>query len=68
MGLITFGKFVFVHELGFDDCPKSFAFSGVKDYTTPQLQQQLNIFQKVNNQNQNLIYNKFLVSLQDCEF
>lgn len=34
VGLITFGKFVFVHELGFSDCPKSYAFNGQKEYTT----------------------------------
>lgn len=37
VGLITFGKFVFVHELGFQECPKSYAFSGTKEYTTQQI-------------------------------
>jgi protein transport protein SEC23 len=32
VGLITFGTHVMVHELGFTDCPKSYAFRGTKEY------------------------------------
>jgi len=32
VGLITFGKFAFVHELGFTECPKSYAFKAQKEY------------------------------------
>ena len=34
VGLITFGTHTMVHELGFTDCPKSYAFRGSKEYTT----------------------------------
>ena len=34
LGLITFGKYVFVHELGFEECPKCYAFKGSKEYTS----------------------------------
>ena len=33
VGLITFGKFAFIHELAFTECPKSYAFRA-KEYTT----------------------------------
>ncbi|CAN0544065.1 unnamed protein product, partial [Ectocarpus sp. 12 AP-2014] len=35
VGLITFGTNVMVHELGFADCPKSYAFRGAKEYAAP---------------------------------
>ena len=31
IGLITYGKMVSVHELGFQDCPKSYVFRGDKE-------------------------------------
>jgi len=31
IGLITYGKMVQVHELGFADCPKSYVFRGDKE-------------------------------------
>ena len=33
IGLITYGKMAFVHELGFQHCPKAFAFKGDKQLT-----------------------------------
>lgn len=33
IGLITYGKMVQVHELGFTDCPKCFVFRGDKEMT-----------------------------------
>lgn len=41
VGLITFGAQVQVHELGFQECPKSFVFRGAKEYTSVQIQDQL---------------------------
>lgn len=35
IGLITYGKMVHVHELGFTDCPKCFVFRGDKEMTGP---------------------------------
>eukprot|EP01084_Bolivina_argentea_P086638 156588_1 len=43
IGLITFGTYVNVHELGFNDCPKSFVFKGDKEYPTTEVQRLLNI-------------------------
>jgi len=33
IGLITYGKMVYVHELGFADCPKCYVFRGDKEMT-----------------------------------
>ena len=33
IGLITYGKMAFVHELGFADCPRSYVFRGDKEMT-----------------------------------
>jgi len=43
IGLITYGKMVQVHELGFSECPKCFVFRGDKEMTAPQVQQQLGL-------------------------
>lgn len=37
VGLITFGKNVQVHELAFDDCPKSYVFRGDKELSQQQV-------------------------------
>jgi protein transport protein SEC23 len=34
VGLITYGKNVHIHELAFEECPKSFVLRGDKDVTT----------------------------------
>jgi protein transport protein SEC23 len=31
IGLITYGKMAYVHELGFAECPKCFVFRGDKE-------------------------------------
>ena len=43
VGLITFGNMVHVHELGLDDCSKSFVFRGSKEYTPKQIQDMLGL-------------------------
>lgn len=37
VGLITFGKNVHIHELAFDECPKSYVFRGDKEVETAQI-------------------------------
>ncbi|KAF3795134.1 transport protein [Nymphaea thermarum] len=44
VGLITFGTFVQVHELGFATMPKSFVFRGGKEVTKDQILEQMNFF------------------------
>ena len=49
VGLITFGTFVQVHELGFSGgsgIPKSYIFKGSKEFTRDQVMEQLNFFAK----------------------
>lgn len=43
IGLITYGKMVYVHELGFAECPKCYVFRGdtEKELTSKQVQEQL---------------------------
>lgn len=43
VGLITFGTHVHVYELGFTECSKCFVFRGSKEYSTPQIVDQLGI-------------------------
>eukprot|EP01116_Phalansterium_solitarium_P022744 TRINITY_DN7629_c0_g2_i1.p1 TRINITY_DN7629_c0_g2~~TRINITY_DN7629_c0_g2_i1.p1 ORF type:complete len:479 (-),score=121.89 TRINITY_DN7629_c0_g2_i1:987-2423(-) len=68
VGLITFGKTVQVYELAFEECPKSYVFSGTKDVTSKQLQDQLKLGAARNPQNPNTPGNRFLMPLQDVEF
>jgi protein transport protein SEC23 len=37
VGLVTFGKNVHVHELSFDECPKSYVFRGDKELSAQQI-------------------------------
>lgn len=46
VGLITFGTFVHVHELGFGGIPKSYVFKGSKEISKDQVMEQLNFFAK----------------------
>ncbi|KAL5549631.1 hypothetical protein UlMin_004862 [Ulmus minor] len=46
VGLITFGTFVHVHELGFGQIPKTYVFKGSKDVSKDQLLDHLNFFDK----------------------
>ena len=37
IGLITYGKMAFVHELGFADCPRSYVFRGDKEMSPKEI-------------------------------
>lgn len=43
VGLITFGTMAQVHELGYQECPKSYVFRGSKEYSPTQIQDMLNV-------------------------
>lgn len=43
IGLITFGRDVFIHELQFDECPKAHIFRGNKQVTTQRIIQGLGL-------------------------
>ncbi|KAL9269709.1 transport protein SEC23 C-like protein [Drosera capensis] len=44
VGVITFGSYVQVHELGFEAIPKSYVFKGSKEYSKDQVMEQLGFF------------------------
>lgn len=46
VGFITFGTYVHVHELGFNQIPKTYVFKGSKDISKDQLLEHLNFFGK----------------------
>ncbi|XP_061997702.1 protein transport protein SEC23 C [Rosa rugosa] len=46
VGLITFGSFVHVHELGFSTIPKTYVFKGSKEVSKDQLLEQMSFFLK----------------------
>ena len=43
IGLVTFNRYVFVHELSFTECPKSYALRGDKEYQPGQILENLGI-------------------------
>lgn len=78
VGLITFGTMAQVHELGYNECPKSYVFRGTKEYTSKQIQEMLglsaqNVRPQMQRPNQpgapqNLGASRFLLPVQQCEF
>jgi len=70
VGLITYGNMCYVHELGFADLPKSYAFRGTKDLTTQQVAYQLGL--AVRNDPRGAMggagMRRFLLSVQECEY
>ena len=83
VGLVTFGTHVHVHELGFENCPKSYVFRGNKEFTTQQIRDQLTLgggaLRQVNgrhpaqpgapaNAAAAMPTSRFLVPLSECEF
>jgi protein transport protein SEC23 len=45
VGLITFGTMANVHEIGFQECPKSYVFRGNKEYNPKQIGEMLGLTQ-----------------------
>jgi protein transport protein SEC23 len=43
IGLITFGRMAYVHELGFPECPKCFVFRGDREMNSQQIQESLGL-------------------------
>ncbi|RZC69537.1 hypothetical protein C5167_032664 [Papaver somniferum] len=79
VGLITFGSYVYVHELGFGQIPKSYVFRGSKDYTKEQILEQMNFFAKKPKPTTGVIAGardglsaesiaRFLLPASECEF
>ncbi|RZC19844.1 Protein transport protein SEC23 isoform B [Glycine soja] len=79
VGLITFGTFVHVHELGFGAVPKTYVFKGSKDLTKDQLLEQMSFFAKKPRPAVGVVagardglspesISRFLVPASECEF
>ncbi|KAH7655445.1 protein transport protein SEC23 protein [Dioscorea alata] len=79
VGLITFGTYVQVHELGFGQIPKSYVFKGSKEVTKEQLLEQMNFFVRKPMPNVGVIAGprdglsaesiaRFLLPASECEF
>jgi protein transport protein SEC23 len=62
VGLITFGRNVFVHELGFKECPKCYSFKGNKEYSLEKIMEMLQVTTKPE------VTRRFLVPISECEF
>ena len=43
VGLVTYGTNVAIHEIGYNECSKSYVFRGSKDYTAKQVQEMLGL-------------------------
>jgi protein transport protein SEC23 len=69
VGLITFNRFTFVHELSFAECSKSFAFRGDKDFNTQQIHEMLGISSKHDPRGPQAsgAIKKFIMPIGECE-
>uniref|UniRef100_A0A5B7AE00 Protein transport protein SEC23 n=1 Tax=Davidia involucrata TaxID=16924 RepID=A0A5B7AE00_DAVIN len=79
VGLITFGTYVHVHELGFGQIPKVYVFKGSKEVTKDQVLDQMNFFLKKPKPSAGVIAGvrdglsqesiaRFLLPASECEF
>ncbi|KAF5464616.1 hypothetical protein F2P56_014682 [Juglans regia] len=79
VGLITFGTFVHVHELGFGQIPRTYVFKGSKDVSKDQLLDQMSFFTKKPKPATGVIagardglstesISRFLLPKSECEF
>lgn len=70
IGLITYGKMTYVHELGFAECPKAYVFRGDKELNGRQIQDQLGLTLTADplGKGENSSLKRFLVPVNECEF
>jgi len=79
VGLITFGTYVCVHELGFGQVPKVYVFKGSKEVTKDQIMEQMGFFAKRPRPATGVIagvrdglsqesISRFLLPASECEF
>ncbi|KAL6008249.1 Protein transport protein S23 E [Asimina triloba] len=79
VGLITFGTYVQVHELGFGQIPKSYVFKGTKEVSKDQILDQMGFFAKKPKPMTGVIagprdgvssdsISRFLLPASECEF
>ncbi|XP_053990610.1 uncharacterized protein LOC128882855 [Hylaeus volcanicus] len=69
IGLVTFGKMCYVHELGFLECPKSYVFRGDKDISPQEVQKHLNLTSRDPRGGAGgAAARRFLLPIAECEF
>jgi protein transport protein SEC23 len=73
VGLVTFGTHVYVHELGFQEFPKTYVFKGSKSYTPGAVHEQLGLLHQHQGgagRGQQPVSRKgaFLMPFGECEF
>jgi protein transport protein SEC23 len=73
VGLITYGTMCYVHELGFADMPKSYAFRGNKEVNAAQVASQLGLTARgapanVSQQSAMAGARRFLLPVAECEY
>lgn len=74
VGLVTFGQNVHIHELSFDDCPKSYVFRGSRELKSGDIATFLGFNKgKTGNIQQQQMYHqqqadRFLMPVSECEF
>ncbi|XP_034710022.1 protein transport protein SEC23 [Vitis riparia] len=79
VGMITFGTYVQVHELGFGHVSKSYVFKGTKDVSKDQLLEQMNFFARKPRPTTGVVAGsrdglsaesiaRFLLPVAECEF
>eukprot|EP00466_Bigelowiella_natans_P000492 jgi/Bigna1/33170/e_gw1.1.31.1 len=68
IGLITFGKHVHVHELGFEECPKAYVLRGDKKMEAKKVQSLLGVDQRAYNESKTNPGARFLQRREDCEY
>ncbi len=70
VGLITYGRIVFVHELGFSEFSKSYAFDGTKQLTSQGILEQLGVFSKSDPRGAQTGkgMRRFILPVSECEF
>jgi protein transport protein SEC23 len=72
VGLVTFGTMCYVHELGFSDMPKSYAFRGNKEVSSAQVATQLGITSRLGAGQQASTAatsaRRFLLPVSECEY
>ena len=69
VGIVSFGKFAFIHELSAIDCPRSYSFRGDKDYTTENVLELLGLTGKNDPRGIQVsgAIKKFIMPISDCE-
>eukprot|EP00457_Paulinella_chromatophora_P001779 gb/GEZN01001781.1/.p1 GENE.gb/GEZN01001781.1/~~gb/GEZN01001781.1/.p1 ORF type:complete len:747 (+),score=118.53 gb/GEZN01001781.1/:81-2321(+) len=66
VGLITFGRHVQIHELGFEFCPKAYVIQA-KDYKPQDMANLLGLSHKISDKGESKNVDRFLLPVADCD-